>query len=185
MSFILPTWEFNLPVDQRIIDFTYSHTQQGENWTSNSLSPMRHLYLMEHECFQNFVESLKSVIRKKLYLLNPIKDYELDLYSLWLNLNWGADISIQRCHIHYPHIAGTYYLKAPKNCGDLLILNPHQDTSYGAWGTIFNKFPCQKQFEPKEGSGVFFPSWTPHQVLTNTSGEDRLSLAFGFELRAL
>ena len=180
LSFTSPVWEFSLPFDQRMIDFTYSYTEPGTNWNSNQISQRRHLELMDHECFQVFVKGLEAVIRKKLFLLQPVKEYKLSLNSLWLNLNGGPDNSIQMCHIHYPHIAGAYHIMAPENCGDLLIFNPHRDTSYMPWNKTFIAMPHHRTYVPKVGSGVIFPSWTPHQVLTNNSGLDRLSISFGF-----
>jgi len=182
MSFTSPVWEYTLPVDQRIIDFTYSHTEPGANWNSNAIDgKRRHLKLMEYECFQEFVKNIESVIRKKLFLLQPVKEYELSLTALWLNLNRGADISIVTSHIHYPHIGGTFYLLAPENCGDLMIHNPHQDTSTGPWTNTFKSIKISEFYTPKPGGGVIFPSWTPHQILSGTSNMDRLSLAFGFK----
>jgi len=182
MSFTSPVWEYTLPVDQRIIDFTYSHTEPGKNWSSNSISKRRHLELLDHKCFQEFAKNIESVIRKKLFLLQPVKEYELSLTAMWLNLNGGEGGSINLAHIHYPHVAGTYYLLSPKDCGDLVVHNPHQDTSIGLWCSTFKSMTNLKYYTPNPGGGVIFPSWTPHQVLANNSGLDRLSMSFGFRI---
>jgi len=183
MSFTSPVWEYTLPVDQRIIDFTYSHTEPGKNWSSNSIDgKRRHLKLLEHECFQEFAKNIETIVRKKLFLLQPVKEYELSLTAMWLNLNGGEGNSIRLAHIHYPHIAGTYYLLSPKDCGDLVVHNPHQDTSIGPWCSTFKSITNIKHYTPEPGKGVIFPSWTQHQVLSGTSNMDRLSMSFGFRI---
>jgi uncharacterized protein (TIGR02466 family) len=180
LNFVCPIWEYHIPLDQRLIDFVYEHRNEQKNWSSNYLGASRHLYLMQFECFQQFVVNIKSTIRKKLFLLKPYREYDLNLTALWCNLNYAADVDY--AHIHYPDIAGVYYLQTPKNCGDLMMHNPHKDTSQGKFARLFKEFKTSYTVTPEVGKGLIFPCWVPHQVLQNQSGEDRISMSFGFEL---
>ena len=41
----------------------------------------------------------------------------------------------------------------------------------------------ERDFEPKENSLIFFPSWLQHEVKTNNSNADRVILSFNINWR--
>jgi len=83
-------------------------------------------------------------------------DFEYDF--AWVNvLEPGRGIDV---HAHSDStVTATYYIKTPKDCGDLL----------------FNDI--DRTYEPKEGYLAFFPSYIMHEVLPNKSDDLRISLS--------
>jgi uncharacterized protein (TIGR02466 family) len=74
-------------------------------------------------------------------------------------------------------IACTYYAKAPKGCGDLLLIDPRGGSNWG-WeveGQIGGV--KHKRFTPKESSLVFFPGFLLHSVEENKSSQVRVSIS--------
>jgi len=72
-------------------------------------------------------------------------------------------------------ISATYYINAPKGCGDLLLIDPRGGVDWekgmdGCNGSKFNRV------KPREGMLVFFPSFILHKVEENHSTEPRISL---------
>lgn len=61
-------------------------------------------------------------------------------------------------------LSGVYYLKVPKNSGDLLL----------------GKGDNQSQITPNEGDCIFFSPDLMHEVLPNESAEMRLSIGMNF-----
>lgn len=94
---------------------------------------------------------------------------------------------------HHPYVdgvVGVYYLKAPKNCGDLLIHDAR-----GSVPDIWQDPYVKQTFDPnkKNNSGymthrvtpepgklILFPSYAIHSVETNLSDDLRVSLVLEF-----
>ena len=84
-------------------------------------------------------------------------------------------------------ISGVYYLKAPKNCGNLVFRHPSPCIEYD-WSK--NKLTENIEynsglynFVPKEGQLLLFPSWLEHFVRPNLNKtQERISIAFNIAL---
>ena len=128
----------------------------------------------------------KRIQELREYTLKVIKDVTYDYISPnyvdfefwhtrgWVNYNQpGHGMPI---HGHGgPKIAMTYYVKAPENCGDLLLIDPRGGVDWdsgndGVNGTKFNRIKAQ------EGKLVFFPGFVLHMVEENKSTAPRISL---------
>ena len=94
----------------------------------------------------------------------------------WVNHNMPGQSIPVHCH-GTPQIAMTYYVKAPKDCGDLLLIDPRGGAI--SWdmgmdtvsGSKFNRIKAQ------EGKLVFFPAFILHSVEANKSNLPRVSLS--------
>ena len=78
-----------------------------------------------------------------------------------------------------------YYIKAPKNCGDILFFDPRS-------AKVNRKPPTTKSNElnseevnitPQDGMIVFFPSYLHHAVDENKSDEERIIISFNIDMR--
>ena len=79
-------------------------------------------------------------------------------------------------------LSATYYVAAPKNCGDLAFPDPVSERrAHRAFtrtsGEHFLLAP-EVTFEPQAGRLIMFESWAPHSIHCNKSDEARISLAF-------
>jgi len=111
-----------------------------------------------------------------------IKEKPLSTFKIhsWVNINKERNYNKRHTHLNTSiFLSGVYYLKTPKNCGNIQFYDPR--------GAMMPEMTDHKYFydsydhsyiTPQENLLVFFPSWLEHDVDINTSGEDRISISF-------
>jgi uncharacterized protein (TIGR02466 family) len=148
-----------------------SHSNRG-GWQSPS-------DFYEQESFSEF----KNYIL--MYSLTALKhyDYNFSLGNMWININKKGDHNVS--HIHGSCIlSGVFWVKTPKNSGDLVFASPNAYTESGLLDCVAEEISQSKDyfshfnFTPAEGTIVLFPPHLYHNVETNESDEDRISIAF-------
>jgi len=111
---------------------------------------------------------------------NPLSDLRIES---WLNLN--PPDTHHSTHQHFGcFMGGVFWLDAPENSGNFVVHDPvgirtQNVTQY----TFANKKTTMYNNEiysvrPMSGQMLMFPSWLPHQVKSNESSENRISIAF-------
>jgi uncharacterized protein (TIGR02466 family) len=83
-------------------------------------------------------------------------------------------------------LSGVYYLKVPQKSGNLVFLEPKPQAEVLSPPKKKNAsvhIAHSVDFEPKENSLIFFPSWLQHEVKINNSNEDRVILSFNINWR--
>lgn len=101
---------------------------------------------------------------------------KLSLKRGWVNYHRPGSSLVMHNHGNAT-LACTYYIKAPKNSGDLLLVDPRGGVNWG-WeseGSIVGV--KHKRVPPVEGSLVFFPGFLLHSVEENKSQQARISLS--------
>lgn len=130
------------------------------------------------------LSSLKSKILKIAsdVVLKEIQEaQELNLkmeYSMgWVNVI-GRGEGIE-AHTHNDcSLVATYYIKAPENSGDLVILNTRNIIDNDGKFLYSDKSELDHiHIKPVEGKLIMFPSYTMHEVQENKSDELRISLS--------
>lgn len=130
------------------------------------------------------LSSLKSKILKIAsdVVLKEIQEaQELNLkmeYSMgWVNVI-GKGEGIE-AHTHNDcSLVATYYIKAPENSGDLVILNTRNIIDNDGKFLYSDKSELDHiHIKPVEGKLIMFPSYTMHEVQENKSDELRISLS--------
>lgn len=109
----------------------------------------------------------------------------LGINSFWININKFKD-----CNQYHTHpgslFSGVYYIKTPKNSGNIQFKHPGSMGVQSYWlGNINDLNPlnsCVWDIEPIENRLLIFPSWLEHQVLPNLNQKDRISLSFNLTL---
>ena len=85
--------------------------------------------------------------------------------GFWLNAQGPGQSTSEHTHDELDELlSGVYYVKVPRESGDLVLRDGH----------------FRIQVTPSEGMFLFFPPSLSHRVETNRSGEQRLSIAFNF-----
>jgi uncharacterized protein (TIGR02466 family) len=124
-------------------------------------------------------------------LFNKISDISLEFsnflklnlvgeISFWVNINKYRDFNER--HIH-PNcvLSGVYYVKCPKNSGEIVFHHPSPNIEYD-WVSQLNynnHNSIQWKIDPEEGDFILFPSWLHHHVNPNLNDEeDRISISF-------
>ena len=125
---------------------------------------------------EDLYKAQKIIYEKENYNLEPY------LGNMWANVNSPG--AYNRPHIHPNSLwSGVYYVKTPKNCGDLKIEDP---TSIGLMTLPNRKEPIPKHslreisYDPIAGRLIMFPSYLNHCVDTNNSNDIRISVSFNF-----
>jgi uncharacterized protein (TIGR02466 family) len=107
--------------------------------------------------------------------------HELNLkleYSMgWVNVI-GKDEGIE-AHSHNDcSLVATYYIKAPENCGDLVLLNTRNIIDNNGNFLYTGKSELEHiHIKPVEGKLILFPAYAMHEVQANKSNELRISLS--------
>ena len=112
-------------------------------------------------------------------MLNNVLEQRLS--NAWFNINRKGDYNIP--HVHPRScFSGVFYVKAPKDCGDLYLKNPAVSLEHVITDIEiqqYNAFTSPSlRVAAEPGKLVLFPSWVLHFVKANQSDSDRISIAF-------
>ena len=142
-------------------------------WHSDNInypgSPFSFLFDIEKIC-QEFARDVLSINRYT------------SMNMAWININHKGDSN--QVHTHPGCVvSGVYYIKTPKECGNIELCHPATDMLERDWNikfiSTFNCYNSQRwRFPPEEGCLYIFPSWLKHMVKSNMSNEDRISISF-------
>ena len=110
-------------------------------------------------------------------------DSEPVLGNMWANINPPGGMN--RAHQHPNSLwSGVYYIKAPKNSGDLKIDDPRSVACMvrpnQKKGPVPERLFRETHYEPVAGRCIMFPSWLMHCVDPNNSNDIRISVSFNF-----
>ena len=102
--------------------------------------------------------------------------------NMWANINPPGGYN--RPHLHpNSHFSGVYYIKAPKNSGQIVFNEPrsaaHMVMPEEKRRTSFT-FVERSSLDPLEGRIIMFPAWLWHCVEPNESNDIRISVSFNF-----
>ena len=145
---------------------------QGWHSTTNmhELPQFKKLVAMLYEC-------QRTVYQQEHYESEPF------LGNMWANINPPGGMN--RAHQHPNSLwSGVYYIKAPKNCGDLKIDDPRASAAMFRPRQKAHKLPQrlyrETHYKAIEGRCIMFPSWLVHCVDQNQSNDIRISVSFNF-----
>ena len=104
----------------------------------------------------------------------------------WININQKGNLN--QMHTHPGCIlSGVYYIKTPKDCGDIQFIHPAQDMMTRDWSNSIgydwyldhNQYNSELWWLPSEEGRLYvFPPWIKHLVQPNMSDEERISISF-------
>ncbi len=108
---------------------------------------------------------------------------EPHLGNMWANINPPGGMN--RAHQHPNSLwSGVYYIKAPKNSGNLKIDDPRSSAAMSRprqkKGLKPPRLFREMSYEPIAGRCIMFPSWLMHCVDPNKSNDIRISVSFNF-----
>ena len=131
--------------------------------------------------FKNLVNMLyacqKTIYEQEYYESEPV------LGNMWANINPPGGMN--RAHQHPNSLwSGVYWIKTPKNCGQLKIDDPRSVACMTRPRQKDGKKPDrlwrESHYEPVAGRCIMFPSWLMHAVDPNESNDVRISVSFNF-----
>tara|TARA_R100000278_G_scaffold96098_1_gene73440 strand:- start:61 stop:642 length:582 start_codon:yes stop_codon:yes gene_type:complete len=127
----------------------------------------------------NFLDNVVGFISKDIYKF----DKKLKVGNIWFNVNKHKDYNIRHDHPSSV-LSGVFYVKCPKNSGDIVFQNPKnlnwvfnakRIKMYNAYNSTSVSLPAT------ENMLYIFPSWLEHRVDENLSKSERISFSFNSE----
>ena len=182
---IFPTPLYQVDLDCNILEMQeycldMMNTQDGRNisnrggWQSNDL---KGVHMVLNELFED-IEHHGNMFAKKCHFKKS-----LSIDNIWININGYKDYNVTHSHTQ-TLISGTFYVKCPTDCGNIVFNHPTQNTQQYDWrGERFEKLGKYSygtvNGESVENRLYMFPSWLEHQVTPNLNkNEKRISIAF-------
>jgi uncharacterized protein (TIGR02466 family) len=111
----------------------------------------------------------------KIMDIDPRLEPRID--QCWSNIHYERSVTLQHSHSLFPIVA-TVYIKAEKNSGDLVLVNPMEygltHIPYGV--PIENK--TETSIKISTGDLVLFPGWVRHKTQENLSNSPRIVMSF-------
>ena len=123
--------------------------------------------------------------------INKFPKFKKNVYGLmdaWVNINKTGDYNVTHDHPTCD-LSGVLWIKAPKDCGNIVFDSPVQFQTYREINSYCDDFKKENNisksyfFEPTEGRVLIFPSYLAHDVKKNLSQEDRISVSFNIRLQ--
>tara|TARA_B100000424_G_scaffold166331_1_gene127774 strand:+ start:107 stop:724 length:618 start_codon:yes stop_codon:yes gene_type:complete len=122
---------------------------------------------------------------------NKFPVFKKNVYALvhaWVNINKTGDYNEKHLHPNC-NLAGVLWIKAPKDCGNIVFDSPVQFQTNREVNSYCDNFKKENNifnayyFKPTEGRVLIFPSYLAHNVKKNLSQEDRISVSFNIRLQ--
>jgi uncharacterized protein (TIGR02466 family) len=167
----------NQEMYELLLDYK-SKNPSNNTWYSDTYNSLRVIDLNKIEYFKPLVECCKN------HVIKFSKEYGVVTENLicndaWFNIAHNGEY--QEFHYHpKSHFSVVYYIKAPTNCGKI-ILKSHEEDMFPL-PTITDTPATLKLllYEPVESDIIIFRSNLHHMVEKNMSGQDRVSIAMNF-----
>lgn len=111
----------------------------------------------------------------------------LNISNMWFSANEGP--AINQTHIHGGStLSGTFYLKVPKDAGQIIFYRNYQEEYFLSLMTNnFEKYtPLSSStvtYPPRVSRLILFPANLQHAVMPNESTGERVSLSFNIRLQ--
>lgn len=184
--FSLPVYKTNL-LDQIDVINLEDNLQTELSRSSAQVSSLEKnggVSTYETNCNLHLEEYAKSIsnlvlLHAKLYwkILDVDPRLEPKIDQSWSNIHYNKSVTLEHSHSLYPMVA-TLYVKAEKNSGDLILINPMEygltHIPYGV--PIENKL--ETSIKVSTGDLVLFPGWVRHKTMENLSGQPRIVMSF-------
>ena len=185
--FITPVFIAECKGHDHLIDRLYEIKAKDEKGMPRSNVGGWHSHddLYKDEEFKSTVGDILLNAKECFNHLSVQDKYVPEMTGLWGMIN--PPRSRNNVHTHpYNFLSGVYYLKVPPKSGDLVFFEPKPQAEVLSPPKTKNAsihIAHSVNFEPKENSLIFFPSWLQHEVKINTSNEDRVILSFNINWR--
>ena len=103
--------------------------------------------------------------------------------NMWANINPPGGYNMPHVHPN-SHFSGVYYIKAPKDSGNIVFNEPktgaHMIMPRRKEGKPPSHLWNEVHVDPLEGRIIIFPAWLWHCVEPNESNDIRISVSFNF-----
>jgi uncharacterized protein (TIGR02466 family) len=185
--FITPVFHMEMEDKNNLIDKLYelkefdnigSQKSNIKGWHSKD-------NLYQNDGFVKVTQDIMFRAQQCFEALNVQIEYGPEMTGMWGIINPPGARNLVHTH-PLNFLSGVYYLKVPKNSGNLVFIEPRPQAEVldpPKTKEVSVHFAHTVQWEAKENSLIFFPSWLQHEVQINNSDEDRVILSFNINWR--
>ena len=141
-------------------------------------------FRLTDEIPKKFINLISPKINQVLKDMNwDTSKQNVKINNMWAIINWGGAAN-SRHHHGNSAISAAYYVRAPKNSGDIVFYDPRPAPVYfHPIATKPNSLNAMvNAISPVEGGLVLFPSYLEHSVNANKSNEERIVISFNVSL---
>ena len=192
LFFPTPVWTLQLDDYQSIneqmykfIKITQSKDQQGISKSNIKGWHSKDFNMQENEP-KDFIKFILPAIEQVITDMNWEKQKQsVNINNMWAIINTGGSANLRHQHGNST-ISGAYYVRAPKNSGDIVFYDPRPAPVY-TYPKAVNPNLLNAQvngISPKEGALVLFPSYLDHSVNENLSNEERIVISFNITIQS-
>ena len=168
--FKIPIWEFELDIDNDILkDYCLQFSKETPSVTKSNQGGYQSPNLLLDQI------EICTLVSDVEWKLREIQETPLVVSNIWFNINRYKDTNLP--HVHpMSHYSGVYYVRTPKDCGNIYLEHPALDLLYhypnGGKDALFIGEALEKRL-------YIFPSWLKHYVSPNLNkDQERISISF-------
>ena len=191
LLFPTPVWTFSLDNYQDINEEMYNHIKSEQEkdqsgiYKSNVKGWHSKDFDLQGKEVQNFIAFISPSIEKVMADMNWEKQKQTaKINNMWAIVNTGGAANLRHQHGNST-VSGAYYVRAPKNSGDIVFYDPRPAPVY-SHPNVTNPNILNAQVNgitPKEGALVLFPSYLDHSVNENLSANERIVISFNITIQ--
>ena len=191
LFFPTPVWTLQLDNYQSINEQMYKFikTIQSKDQEGISKSNIKGWHSKDFDMQENepkdFIKFILPAIEQVITDMNWEKQKQsININNMWAIINTGGSANLRHQHGNST-ISGAYYVRAPKNSGDIVFYDPRPAPVY-TYPKALNPNLLNAQvngISPKEGVLVLFPSYLDHSVNENFSNEERIVVSFNIRIQ--
>ena len=190
LFFSTPVWASKIEgyekVNENIYDYIKQMQSEDEKGIVKSNIKGWHSkdFDMKNDKVIDFINLISPKINGVLNDMNwDIKKQTVKILSMWSIINIGG-ASNARHHHGNSDISAAYYVRAPKNSGEIVFYDPRPAPvfSHPISNDSNSLNATVNSVNPIEGSLVMFPSYLDHSVNPNLSKEERIVISFNIKL---
>ena len=191
LFFPTPVWTLQLDNYQSINEEMYKFIKNTQSKDHEGISKSnikgwhsKDFNMQENEP-KNFIKFILPAIEQVITDMNWEKQKQsININNMWAIINTGGSANLRHQHGNST-ISGAYYVRAPKNSGDIVFYDPRPAPVY-TYPKAVNPNLLNAQvngISPKEGALVLFPSYLDHSVNENLSNEERIVISFNITIQ--
>ena len=174
---------------EKFIEYAYKlKKEESSEYNSNTSSYQSKLLNLKEPIINNFVKDIEKHLINYINVYEVVSWWSVEIDDMWININQKNDYLLPHMHSQ-KDFSGVFMLKCPKNSGSLVLQNPDSGLDYKKFyvknkrNFVYNSYNCHEFFiEPSELKLILFPSHIKHYVTKNETDDDRITVAFDFNV---
>ena len=191
LLFPTPVWTIQLDnhknINEKMYEFIKSNQKKDNIGINKSNVKGWHSkdFDLNEKIPQNFISFILPAIEQVMVDMNWDKQKQIaKINNMWAIINTGGSANLRHQHGNST-ISGAYYVRAPRDSGDIVFYDPRPAPVYSHPNVVHpNMLNAQVNgITPKEGALVLFPSYLDHSVNENQSKEERIVISFNIRIQ--